>query len=633
MLTGALIKSAGFILSLCPYSLLEILVKSISFVFVSVPSRRRRLLLSNLKHSFPNWNQEKIKSVAHESSARMLEMGFLSLVYPFLSKEKRKRTLVFSSKSENQIKDYRNNAMPLLILLPHVCLLETLAVSPYLRPHGGKKLGAIYRPHKNPVLDRWINQARLKAGLMTFARKAGLLKARDHLRKGNWLIVLFDQNAGKKGDKRIFLDRLCSISPLPDLLGRTPGTQCVYAFPKRISFFQSQLELREIEENPKSFSSLAHDMLESDIKGSSNGLPEWLWSHGKWKTNDMPHEFFHLQEGKRPKVLRSDLPRKTKVWIRVPNWLGDIVMALPLIRAIRMERPDASIRLLCKRPYVSFLESLGVADFVTALPSSKGLRYFLDCFHLRNHYADAMLLFTNSMRGDIEAFIVGAKLRFGMVSRNRRPLLNSSWRTPKRTLALHQTAVWEGLLRNFGLREELDLSPFPANELSAVTQHSNVRIGIAPGSSNTPTKRLPIDNWIEISKMLLRGPSVGTISIELLGTTSEQSVCDQIENALQSSFCIDRSGKTTLVELMKSLQEIDLLVCNDSGAMHLANCLGTPVLAIFGPTNPTKTGPIFNSPKIILQSSSSATDHLKWNIDLSEVQEAACKLIPNFQAK
>ena len=633
MLTGALIKSAGFILSLCPFSLLEIATELLSFVYISVPSRRRRLLLSNLKHSFPNWNQAKIKSVARESSARMLEMGFLSLIYPFLSKEKLKKTLLFSSKAENQIKVYRNNGKPLLILLPHVCLLETLATSPYFRPQRGKRLGAIYRPNRNLGLNRWINQARLKAGLMTFARKAGLLKARDHLRKGNWLIVLFDQNAGNRGDKRVFLDRLCSISPLPDLLGRTPHTEWVYAFPKRIGFFQAQLELRTIEQNSKSVSSLAHDMLELDIKDSSNGLPEWLWSHGKWKTNDMPHEFFHLQEGKRSKIPNSDLPRKTKIWIRVPNWLGDIVMALPLIRAIRMERPDASIRLLCKRPYVNFLESLEIADSVTALPSSNGLRYFLDCFHLRNHYADAMLVFTNSLRGDLEAFIVGAKLRFGMVSRNRRPFLNSSWRIPRRTLALHQTAVWEGLLRNFGLREELDLSPLSASEFSAVSQNSNVRIGIAPGSSNTPTKRLPIDNWIDISKMLLSSLSVGMISIELFGTTSEQSVCGKIENAMQSSFCIDRSGKTTLVELMKSLQEIDLLVCNDSGAMHLANCLGTPVLALFGPTNPTKTGPIFNSPKIILQSSSSTSDHFKWNIDLSEVQKAASKLISNFQTK
>ena len=163
-------------------------------------------------------------------------MGFFSLAYPFLSKEKLKRTVLYSSEVENQLEKYSKGGKPTLILLPHLCLFETLATSPYFRPQGGKSLGAVYRPNRNHELDRWINKARLKTGVPTLARKAGLLKARDHLRKGNWLVVLFDQNAGIMGTGSVFLDRICSISPLPDLLGKTPELNCFYAFPSAFPF-------------------------------------------------------------------------------------------------------------------------------------------------------------------------------------------------------------------------------------------------------------------------------------------------------------------------------------------------------------------------------------------------------------
>ena len=67
---------------------------------------------------------------------------------------------------------------------------------------------------------------------------------------------------------------------------------------------------------------------------------------------------------------------------------------------------------------------------------------------------------------------------------------------------------------------------------------------------------------------------------------------------------VDFSGKTNLVELTNNFRELDVLVCNDSGAMHLANAFGCPVVAIFGPTDPSVTGPIFETPAIKIQSES-----------------------------
>ena len=83
-------------------------------------------------------------------------------------------------------------------------------------------------------------------------------------------------------------------------------------------------------------------------------------------------------------------------------------MAIPIIRAIRHGRPDAIIHLLCKSGYVCFLETLNLADEVVALPQSKGFKYYIELLKFRSNRCDAILVLTNSLRGDIEAKLLGA---------------------------------------------------------------------------------------------------------------------------------------------------------------------------------------------------------------------------------
>jgi lauroyl/myristoyl acyltransferase len=129
-------------------------------------------------------------------------------------------------------------AKPTLILLPHLSLFETIATSPAFRPSASKKLGAIYRPNSNPSIDKWINKSRMDLGLKVFSRKKGLIQAKKHLKDGNWLILLFDQNAGIGGELSLFLNRICSVSPLPDIVVKGMPANVVLATPFRSSFFR-----------------------------------------------------------------------------------------------------------------------------------------------------------------------------------------------------------------------------------------------------------------------------------------------------------------------------------------------------------------------------------------------------------
>jgi len=599
MIAKNFIISIGFLLSKLSYKTLEAIIQVLARIYFLIPQKRKRLLLSNLTHAFPQWSEHKIKDTAKKSLNYLFEMGFFSLIYPHLSCQQRRSTLMYSKKEEEEISDLSMSGKPTLILLPHLSLFETIATSPAFRPSGSKKLGAIYRPNSNPSIDKWINKSRMDLGLKVFSRKKGLIKAKKHLRDGNWLILLFDQNAGIGGELSLFLNRICSVSPLPDIVLKGIPANVVLATPFRSSFFRAELKLHNLGgARSTSISKVVHQKLENIIKDDPDGLPEWLWSHGKWKTQDNPHQIFKLHSKRSSLSSEDQIPRKTKIWIRMPNWLGDIVMALPLIRAIEAGRPDAEITLLCQSQYLSLLEHLNIGHRVIALPP-KGIGYFFFFWKLRRQYPDVHFLFTNSLRGDLEAYLCGAPLRLGGSTKKKRKLLSHQALMSKEFDKKHQTELWGEYLKFFGLKESIDFTPF--NISSSKPNISHKVICLAPGSSNTPEKRWPIANWVQLLTSLIE--KLPDYEFRLIGTSNDAEICSAILNSADSPNVYDYSGRTNLIELCDIFQNSSVLLCNDSGAMHLGNSLAIPIVAIFGPTDATITGPVFISPKVLLENS------------------------------
>ena len=81
----------------------------------------------------------------------------------------------------------------------------------------------------------------------------------------------------------------------------------------------------------------------------------------------------------------------------------------------------------------------------------------------------------------------------------------------------------------------------------------------------------------------------------LIGTSNDAEICSAILNRADSPNVYDYSGRTNLIELCDIFQNSSVLLCNDSGAMHLANAMGTSVVALFGPTEPSITGSVYQS--------------------------------------
>ena len=595
-----LIRIFGFSLSLLDKAVLEKLTFLLSRLYLLFPSRRKQTIVSNLKYAFPSWSKEKIRDVTIVSFARTIEMGFFSIIYPHMDKDSWRQTLQVSQAGEEKLIELRKSSRPVLCLLPHLCLFESLATSPLFRPFGGKKFGAVYRPNKNPKLNNWINLNREKTGIKTFSRKKGLLEAKSFLKDGNWLTVLFDQNAGDRGMLDLFMQRLVSYSSLPDSLAKSTGAISIFLFPKRIDFFRTELRIFELENQSEvRVSQQAHRLLEQILNNEENGCPEWLWAHGKWKIHARVESRYQMLVKRKQLILGKKIPRITNFYIRMPNWLGDVIMAIPILFALRKGRPDVRFTLVAKSQFIPLLKKFNLGEDYLALPK-RGLSYFLNFRELLKCKPENYLLFTNSLRGDIEAYVSGSRQRFGLNLPNRsRPLLTHNFDAAElgeeEFNKMHQTELWEQMARHFGLKETVSRDPV---ELGANRQ--KWKIGIVPGSSNSPLKRWAPENWVFLIKQLSTIDE--GLDFHLYGTNQDKVIADEVSSSFDSTSVRNHAGKTDLSQLAEELSSCRLVIGNDTGSVHLANMVGTPVIVLFGPTNLSRTKPFFNSNKVLIES-------------------------------
>jgi ADP-heptose:LPS heptosyltransferase len=151
------------------------------------------------------------------------------------------------------------------------------------------------------------------------------------------------------------------------------------------------------------------------------------------------------------------------------------------------------------------------------------------------------------------------------------------------------------MARRYGLEEALDYTPV---KVTHVNRASN-RIGLICGTENTPEKRWPVTYWRELIEQLIAAKP--EVEVVLYGTPADREITDAVCDGFAPEQVINLAGQTNLSDFCDGLSSCAVVSCNDTGGMHLANMLGTPVVAVFGPTNPVRTGPIFSAPHVILQ--------------------------------
>jgi len=595
-----LIKTLGWLLARAPEWMLRGLTAALGDAVRLFAPRRRRLVLSNLQHAFPNrpavWHRQMEKTCFR----RLIETGLLSLATPYLS-EKRIRSMARLAPS---VEAWLPEAgrKPVVLATLHLALWESQTWFPLLCPVPLPEFGIIFRPLDSGSADAYLKRTRERFGFRLLSRKEGFAEALRILRGNGCVGVLFDQNAGMQGALTTLFGRVCSTTELPGLLAAKFGADVRTIYPRRTAFWRLSFETEPIaHDGTVAGVTLALNRRLEAALGDDALCASWLWSHDRWRHQDMPRRRFRL-ESKRD-LLEADLaarglaalPRKTRIWVRMPNWLGDATMAVPLLRALRVGRPDAEISLFARAAFLPLFASWGVADRLHPLPT-RSARYFLHYWALRREYPDVWIIFTNSMRGDLEAWLTRSPQRFGIMRPNRpRPLLTRGYHVPRKfdESLHHQLELWEHFFRHFGLVAPLDRAPLP--RVGGPEYSGLPCIGLIPGSENAPEKRWPVSHWLGLAA------SIPDHRFVIFGTAADQPIASAIAAGVPPDRIENLAGRTDLPALAERLRACRLVVSNDSGGMHLANAVGTPVIGLFGPTNPLRTAPVFSAPWTILQ--------------------------------
>jgi heptosyltransferase-2 len=293
------------------------------------------------------------------------------------------------------------------------------------------------------------------------------------------------------------------------------------------------------------------------------------------------------------------------------NWIGDAVMSMPAIQIFRQENPDAKITVLA-RPGVEALWRMHSAiDEFQAMgkpfPTIKRLK--------RIHY-DRAYIFPNSFRSAYVPFMAGIPRRIGARGHWRRLMLTETVRlstghqqfeymnilgvqgnppAPQITVSAESTQSLERKLCHFP-----NLSGRASTLLQALEADHPVGarpvITLLPGAARGPAKRWPLEHFIQLADLC---SSLDAL-ILLGGGPDDVDACAEIVDRVGGDI-FNLAGQTTISEWAAMLKLSHCIVANDSGGMHLATAVGTPVVAIFGMTDPKKTGPLGHN--IVLQES------------------------------
>jgi heptosyltransferase-2 len=481
---------------------------------------------------------------------------------------------------------------PVVLILSHLANWELFA---HILPKyiGYVRNSTIYQRLGNRFIDEQVRRVRGRAGVEMFDRKEGFDKAIKLLRDGGAIGILSDQHAGDHGVWVPFFGRLASTSPLPALLAKRTRAALVgvaiYTNGRARWRIVISPALEDNQESVGSLSAETNQVIEQQIRRAPE---DWFWVHNRWKT---PRPNFLLARYKRgvylPPHLSAQNLKPFRILIRSSNWLGDAVMSVPAVRAIKRGRPDAQIAVAAPAKIASMWKLVPEVDAIIPLTGNSLLAAARS---LRQSSFDVAIVFPNSLRVALESWLSGIPRRVGYRGHSRSWLLNQIILEPRRPGPLeHQSSRYLHIAHDCGA-ETSNVEHRTPNIATASTyqrstiDHSPIRIGLSPGAEYGPAKRWLPQRFAEAAAAVTARSPVQWI---LLGKENDAPIGERIASALGDS-CVNRIGQTTLEQLIDELRQCRLLLTNDTGTMHLAALLGVPTVAIFGSTEPRLTGPL-----------------------------------------
>ncbi|MCH8012125.1 MAG: lipopolysaccharide heptosyltransferase II [Candidatus Marinimicrobia bacterium] len=281
-----------------------------------------------------------------------------------------------------------------------------------------------------------------------------------------------------------------------------------------------------------------------------------------------------------------------RIIIRAPNWIGDAVMAVPMIQQTRRTFPRAHLTVLARdwvAPVYSYLDVID--DIISLSRNQKGNLYSQNTlinelrekqydmgFILPDSFSSAWILFQSKIKlrigykGQLRAWMLTERLDLGVVEK------------------MHRTDKYLKLLEpyatriSYGVSPQLSVKKVQKNSLPEGWDIDLIHIGVNPYSI-APSRRWPIPYWRELIRRL-RDP---LLQFLIFGSSDNLLNSKELTDGLDANI-INLTGKLTLKESISCISQCNLFISNDSGPMHIADGVGVPTIGIFGAGDWTQTG-------------------------------------------
>lgn len=336
---------------------------------------------------------------------------------------------------------------------------------------------------------------------------------------------------------------------------------------------------------------------------------------------------------------------KSRLLLRGVNWIGDAVMTIPALRALRRHFKESEINLLVK-PWVApvFYDNPYIDNLILYPSEADSLRgKWRFARSLRKEGFSKAILLQNAFDAALLAFLAGIPERIGYARDLRGCLLTRRIPYNGEDRKIHHIDYYLELLRRADIPAQysrpwirLSLS----ERLEARRRLSSLKrpiLAINPGAAYGSAKRWFPERFAAVADAFI---SHSGGSVVLLGGDREIGITKEIRKNIKGEDIMILTGKTTLRELIAIISECDILLSNDSGPMHIGYAVGTPLVALFGSTSPELTGPR-GLRDIVIKKNIDCSPCFKRTceemtcmdaIDVEEVFDAIKKLIPSRRA-
>jgi heptosyltransferase-2 len=290
-----------------------------------------------------------------------------------------------------------------------------------------------------------------------------------------------------------------------------------------------------------------------------------------------------------------------------PNWIGDAVMAQPLLQLLRAAHPERPIDVVAPPAVSPVWRQVAEVDEVLETPFRHGAlqlkqRWKFARMLRQRGYADAYVL-PNTIKYALIPWLAGIRQRVGYKGESRYGMINLMHHDelPPRPMVAFYAALAKPpvTVQGPGLRAALPRPRLVASaaQIAAVLERCGLDpalpvVAMAPGAEFGGAKRWPARHFAGLAQAVLARES--STQIVLLGSPKDKEACEEVAAGLPAearSQVFNLAGVTSLAEAIALIASAAAVVANDSGLLHIASALNRPVLALYGPTDPDHAPP------------------------------------------